>query len=73
MEEWNGQLALRIPLEQGGIHLVDLVTGIGEVIDGELVIVIQPWLAEKVNIHLGSSVIVDNLEGRFRMTRNDPD
>jgi len=43
---------------------------IGE-IDGEfLKVVIQPWLAEKLRIRAGSLVIVDNLNGKFTITRS---
>jgi hypothetical protein len=38
--------------------------------DENLNTVIQPWLAEKLRIGVGSLVIVDNLNGRFTITRS---
>ncbi len=67
----EGELTIRIPLAAGGDRLAPLARGIGET-DGEyLVVVIKPWLAEKLRIGAGSLVIVDNAEGRFRITRSD--
>jgi hypothetical protein len=50
--------------------LAPLATGIGEVKDDCLCVVIQPWLAEKLRIGEGSLVVVDNEEGKFRITRS---
>jgi hypothetical protein len=66
----EGQLMLRIPLSAGGGELAPLATGIGEVKDDYLCVVIQPWLAEKLRIGEGSLVVVDNDEGKFRITRS---
>jgi hypothetical protein len=64
----DGELMLRIPLDAGGATLAPLARGIGD-IDGEfLVVVIQPWLAEKLNIGPGSLVVVDNKNGKFTIT-----
>ena len=64
----DGKLMLRIPLDAGGATLAPLARGIGD-IDGEfLVVVIQPWLAEKLNIGQGSLVVVDNKNGKFTIT-----
>jgi len=66
----NGELAIVIPLEAGGTVLASLAKGIAE-IDGEfLKIVIQPWLAEKLRIGVGSLVIVDNVYGKLTITRS---
>jgi hypothetical protein len=64
----DGKLTLIIPLEYGA-GLVECSRGIGEVRDGELVIVIQDWLAEKLAIVEGSVVVVDNRNGKFNLTR----
>ncbi len=66
----NGLLTIRIPLEYGGAELAPYAKGIGEIQDGDLVVVIQPWLAEKLNIGPESLVVVDNVEGKFRVTRS---
>ncbi len=60
---------LLIPLEAGGRDLAPYAKGIGVISDGFLQVEVQPWLAEKLDVHLGSLVDVDNLEGKFRITR----
>jgi hypothetical protein len=61
----DGELAILIPLDAGGAVLAPFAKGIGE-IDGEfLKVVIQPWLAEKLRIEVGSLAIVDNMNGKF--------
>ena len=66
----DGELAILIPLDAGGAVLAPFAKGIGE-IDGEfLKVVIQPWLAEKLRIGAGSLVIVDNMNGKFTITRS---
>ena len=70
VEVVDGELAILIPLEAGGSELAPLAKGIGQ-IDGEfLKVVIQPWLAEKLRIGAGSLVIVDNVNGKFTITRS---
>ena len=66
----DGQLTLRIPLVEGGDRLAPLTKGIGEVDGEDLVVVIQPWLAKELRIGANSLVIVDNAEGKFRITRS---
>jgi hypothetical protein len=65
----DGQLSIRIPLEAGGSELAPLAKGIAEVRDGCLVVVIEPWLAEKLRIEEGSLVLVDNCNGKFNITK----
>ena len=66
----DGRLTLQISLAAGGDKLGPLARGIGE-IDGEnLNVVIQPWLAEKLRINVGSLVVVDNYNGKFTITRS---
>src|SRR5881227_2011571 len=70
VEVVDGNLMLRIPLSVGGDKLAALARGIGSV-DGEwLCVVINPWLAEKLRVGAGSLVIVDNENGKFRITRS---
>lgn len=67
----EGRLMIRIPLEAGGDKLAPFAQGIGES-DGEyLIVVIQPWLAEKLRIGEGSLVVIDNRNGKFTITRSD--
>lgn len=67
---WNAKLAILIPLNAGGAVLAPLAKGIGE-IDGEfLKVVVQRWLAEKLRIGAGGLVIVDNVNGKFTITRS---
>jgi hypothetical protein len=66
----NGELQIRIPVSLGGDKLALLATGIGEIVDDKLVVVIQSWLAEKLNVGAGSLVLVDNLNGKFTITRS---
>jgi len=66
----DGRLTLQIPLAAGGDKLATLARGIGEVVGENLVVVIQPWLAEKLRIGAGSLVHVDNHNGKFTVTRS---
>jgi hypothetical protein len=71
LEVVGGRMLLRIPLDAGGAELAPLAKGIGRVEEGFLNVEIQPWLAEKLGIRAGSVVAVDNLEGKFRITRTE--
>lgn len=73
VEQIDGRLMLVIPLEEGGAELAEYAKEVTTIEHGHLVFVIESWMAEKLRIGAGSSVIVDNLEGKFRITRNDPD
>jgi predicted molibdopterin-dependent oxidoreductase YjgC len=56
-----------IPLAAGGFGLQDSCRGISE-IDGDFLrITIPAWLAEKLGIHEGSWVQVDNQDGKFNI------
>ena len=72
VEEIGGQLMLRIPLDAGGRDLAPFARGIGAIEGDFLIVVIKPWLAEKLVLFPGSSVIVDNDGGRFNIRSNDP-
>lgn len=66
----DGNLTLRIPLSFGGAELAPLAGGIGEVKGDHLCVTIQPWLAEKLRIGVGSLVVVDNYtNGTLTITR----
>ena len=66
----DGQMMLRIPLSAGGDRLVSVARGIGHVKDDHLCVLIQPWLAERLRIGVGSLVVVDNKGGKFTITRS---
>jgi hypothetical protein len=67
VEKIDGKLVLRVPLEVGGKELVACSKGIGE-INGEcLSIHIMDWLAKKLGISEGSTVVVDNANGKFNI------
>jgi hypothetical protein len=66
----DGRLTLRIPLSAGGDKLAPFTKGIGGIEGDDLVVVIQPWLAEKLRIGANSLVVVDNTDGKFRITRS---
>ena len=70
VELYGDQLALKIPLEEGGHALAPLARDIGFVEDDCLIVIIKPWLAEKLNITLGSLVYVSNTNGKFTITRS---
>jgi len=70
IELHGDQLALRIPLDAGGNELAPLARGIGVIDGGFLNVIIKPWLAEKLNVKLGSFVVVDNRNGKFNITRS---
>ena len=68
----NGELALWIPLEQGGEELVECSRGIAEVENGFLKIVIPEWLAGVLRIEEGDLVNVNNSNGKFNISSVSP-
>jgi hypothetical protein len=72
VEEIDGVLVLRIPLDAGGRDLVECSRGIGHVRGDFLNVVIPGWLAEKLGLFPGSHVIVDNAGGKFNIRSDDP-
>lgn len=73
LESVDGKMFLLIPLEAGGSDLAESAGKIGRIEAGVLKVEILPWIAEKLDIHVGSVVTVDNLEGEFRITRTGED
>jgi hypothetical protein len=70
VERLGDDLVILIPLDAGGDALAPLAKGIG-IVEGDcLKVTIQPWLAEKLRIGIGSLVVVDNLDGKLRITRS---
>ena len=66
----DGKLVLRIPRSAGGDALAPLARGIGRIEGQNLVVVIEPWLADNLRIGEGSLVIVDDVNGKFHITRS---
>lgn len=71
VERVGADLVIRIPLSEGGDELTSSAGGIGQVSEGCLCVVIEPWLAERLRVREGSLVVVDNRGGRFTITRSD--
>jgi len=67
IEDVDGKLTMRIPLESGGKELISCSSGIGQVVGSELHVVIPPWFAEKLGIAVGTIVVVDNRDGKLNI------
>ena len=73
VENIDGKLMLRIPLAAGGRELVECSRGISE-IDGDFLnIVIPDWLADKLGISEGTTLVVGNANDRFNIRRGEED
>ncbi len=72
VERVDGKLVLQIPLAEGGAQLVECSRGIGRVEGEDLVVTIPDWLAAKLGIDEGSTVVVDNRGGKFNITPSGP-
>jgi len=72
VENIDGKLMLRIPLDDGGSEFVANSRGIGVVEGGFVSIEIMDWLAQKLSISEGSLVTVDNANGKFNIRSSDP-
>jgi hypothetical protein len=72
VESVDGKLTLRIPLSVGGRRLRRCARSISHVNGNVLNIIIPDWLASKLNISDGSVVSVDNRDGRFNITADEP-
>lgn len=68
----DGRLVLRIPFEMGGMGVAALALGIGRADNEHLNVEIQPWLAQKLGIAVGSIVVVsiDTVNGNFSIIRS---
>jgi AbrB family looped-hinge helix DNA binding protein len=65
VEKIENKLMLRIPLEIGGLDLLEYARKFGSVVGDDLVIIIPDSLAERLNISEGSMVNVNNNDGKF--------
>ncbi len=73
VEKTDGKLVLRIPLASGGDELVACTQEAGKVEGDFLNIVIVDRLAEELGIFEGSTVDVDNADGKFHIRLSDGD
>jgi hypothetical protein len=69
IEEIDGQLVLLIPLEFGGRDLAANAAGIGEIVGDVLRVDIPDWLAQRLNLSVGTIVDIDNTDGKFNIRR----
>ena len=67
VEKIGNNLMLRIPLEIGGLDLLEYTRKIGNVVDDDLVIIIPDSLAERLNISEGNIVNVNTTNGKFNI------
>jgi hypothetical protein len=68
----NGELMLLIPLEAGGLELIDCFRGISELQGEFLKIVIPEWLAGMLRIEESDMVCVCNIDGKFHIVASNP-
>ena len=67
VEEINGKLMLRIPLDVGGDRLQEASRGISSIDGNFLCVAIPDWLADDLRLTAGSLVSVDNRSGKFNI------
>jgi hypothetical protein len=72
VEEIEGKLVLRIPLEAGGDQFLECSRGISEIKDQYLVVEIKQWLADRLRIQKDDLVSVDNSNRKFNITPVNP-
>src|SRR5262245_16570363 len=65
----DGKLTLAIPLAQGGAKLQKSASRISYVANDCLNVVIPDWLAAKMGIAKGTTVCVNNRDGRLNITK----
>jgi hypothetical protein len=68
IEEVDGKLTLRIPLDAGGNALIESSRGIATVDGAFLCVEIPAWLASKLRVVAGDLVNVNNVGGKFNIT-----
>ena len=68
VERIDESLVLRIPLAAGGAKLRRAAMGISYVDETHLNVIIPDWLAAKLPVIDGDTVVVDNRDGRLNIT-----
>ena len=72
VEKIDDKLVLRIPLEAGGREFIECSRGISAIEGDYLKITIPEWMAGMLRIHEGSSVSVDNKDGKCNIYPINP-
>ena len=65
------KLVFRVPLNAGGAQLNLVASGISVIEGNDLVIIIPPWLAEKLQIVGGTEVTIDDRSGIFNIHKTE--
>ena len=65
------KLVFRVPLNAGGAQLNLVASGISVIDGNDLVIIIPPWLAEKLQIVEGTEVSIDDRSGIFNIHKTE--
>ena len=65
------KLVFRVPLNAGGAQLNLVASGISVVEGDDLVIIIPPWLAEKLQLVSGTEVTIDDRSGIFNIHKTE--
>jgi hypothetical protein len=63
----DGQLTLRIPLDEGGEELISCTSRFASVESDYLYITLPDWMTERLGVSEGSVVVVDNRDGKFNV------
>jgi hypothetical protein len=69
VEQREGQLVLRVPLEDGGHRLRTIARAVSFVENGDLVVLLPEWLAERMDLREGTTVHVDDRWGKLNISR----
>jgi hypothetical protein len=68
LEDEDGRLVLRIPLDVGGTELAPFAAGIGDIQGDVLCIRIPEWLAAKLEMQVGNLVQVGVQDGKLNIS-----
>ena len=69
VERRENRLVLRIPLNAGGDKLQLIAKAASFVEDGNLVVLLPEWLAQRMKIDEGSEVYIDDRWGKLNIAR----
>lgn len=69
VERRGDRLVLRVPLAAGGERLKDAARATAYEEDGSLVVELPDWLSDRMRLHEGATVHVDNRWGKLNISR----